>query len=85
MTSTSKIEKRKADPADIEIEKKETTWVITLEEDPETGELIMPLPAELLESQDWKIGDTLVWNEDPETGSYTLSKSKNNEQDIKES
>ena len=40
----------------------ETSWIIGLEEDPETGDLILPLPDELLESQGWKIGDTLVWD-----------------------
>ena len=33
-----------------------TSWIIGLEEDPETGDLILPLPDELLESQGWKIG-----------------------------
>jgi hypothetical protein len=58
--NTSKI-----DPAtDIsKIERtSETTWVITLEEDPETGDLIMPLPDELLAAQGWKIGDELTWD-----------------------
>ena len=50
----------------------ETTWIITLEEDPETGDLIMPLPDELLATQNWAIGDTLVWN--VENGAATLTK-----------
>lgn len=52
----------------------ETTWIITLEEDPETGELIMPLPAEVLEMQGWQIGDLLTWSVD-ESGSIILKKS----------
>lgn len=40
----------------------ETAWIISLEEDPDTGDMILPLPDELLESQGWKIGDTLVWD-----------------------
>lgn len=57
------------------IEKKnETTWVITLEEDPDTGDLVMPLPDELLKSQGWNIGDILTWDVDSKTGSVTLSK-----------
>lgn len=52
----------------------ETTWVIALEEDPETGDLIMPLPEGLLESQGWTIGDTLVWDIDEKNGSATLTK-----------
>lgn len=40
----------------------ETSWIINLEEDPETGDLILPLPNELLATQNWQIGDTLVWD-----------------------
>ncbi len=52
----------------------ETTWIITLEEDPETGDLIMPLPDKLLEAQGWKIGDTLTWDVNDQTGTATLTK-----------
>ena len=52
----------------------ETTWIITLEEDPVTGDLIMPLPNELLESQGWKIGDTLIWDFEPNTNAAILKK-----------
>ena len=65
------------DPSDTQqqIERKsETTWIITLEEDPETGDLIMPLPEELLASQGWKIGDTLTWDFDNDSQTATLSK-----------
>ena len=65
------------DPSKLQpnIEKKsETTWVISLEEDPETGDLVMPLPDELLETQGWKIGDTLVWDFDQKTQTATLTK-----------
>lgn len=68
---------KKIDPSSFNpvIEKKsETTWVITLEEDPETGDLIMPLPEELLASQGWKIGDTLTWDFDNDSQTATLSK-----------
>lgn len=50
----------------------ETTWIVELEEDPDTGDLIMQLPTELLESQGWAVGDTLVWDFDD--GSATLTK-----------
>jgi len=36
-----------------------TSWTVTLEEDPETGELIMPLPPDLLNQVGWDFGDTL--------------------------
>ena len=49
------------------------SWTITLEDDPETGDLIMPLSDEILESAGWKEGDTLEWI-DNENGSWTLRK-----------
>lgn len=52
------------------------TWTITVEEDPETGELVLPLPADLLVMQGWIEGDTLEWH-DNEDGSWTLTKVDN--------
>lgn len=52
----------------------ETTWIITLEEDPETGDLVMPLPNELLKDNGWEIGDTLEWTVDEATQTATLVK-----------
>jgi bifunctional DNA-binding transcriptional regulator/antitoxin component of YhaV-PrlF toxin-antitoxin module len=49
------------------------SWTISLEEDPETGDLIMPLSDEILESAGWKEGDTLQWI-DNEDGSWILRK-----------
>jgi hypothetical protein len=51
----------------------ETRWIIQLEEDPDTGDLVMPLPAELMTAQGWAIGDTLTWNIDDE-GTVTIAK-----------
>ena len=49
-------------------------WTITLEEaDDGSGDLIMPLPPELLESAGWKEGDELVWS-DNKDGSWSLNK-----------
>ncbi len=70
---------KKIDPSSIEpkVQKKsDTVWIIELEEDPDTGDLIMPLPGELLEAQGWKIGDTLNWSVDEETRTATLVKKK---------
>lgn len=50
-------------------------WEITLQEDPETGELILPLPKELLDLQGWQEGDDLEWIDNGD-GSWSLSKSK---------
>jgi hypothetical protein len=49
------------------------SWTITLEEDPETGDLIMPIPQEVLELQKWSEGDTLEWV-DLNNGSWQLKK-----------
>jgi hypothetical protein len=53
-------------------------WVITVEKDEETGDLILPLPQDLLESKGWKTGDVLVWK-DLGNGSWELSKKENEE------
>ena len=48
-------------------------WIVTVEEDPETGELILPLPEDMLKLQEWVEGDTLEWI-DNEDGSWSLQK-----------
>ena len=48
-------------------------WTIKPEEDPETGDLILTLPPELLEQVGWKCGDVLVWKEG-KSGTFILSK-----------
>jgi hypothetical protein len=48
-------------------------WTVTLEEDPETKELIMPFPPELLATMGWGYGDVLIWKES-DYGSFILSK-----------
>ena len=54
----------------------ETHWIVELEEDPETGDLMMPLPPEMLKALGWKIGDDLTWKID-ESGEISLTKSVN--------
>ena len=49
------------------------SWTITLQDDPETGDLIMPLSDEILESAGWGEGDTLEWI-DNENGTWSLRK-----------
>jgi hypothetical protein len=53
-----------------------TSWELTVEEDPETGELVLQLPEEFLNVQGWKEGDELNWT-DNKDGSWTLSKIDN--------
>lgn len=51
-----------------------TKWTVTLEETEDgSGDLIMPIPQDLLDQIGWVEGDTLKWNEN-ETGVWTLSK-----------
>jgi len=49
-------------------------WTVTLEEDPETKDLIMPIPVELLGQMGWDDGDILLWEEMPDGGSFRLTK-----------
>ena len=50
-----------------------SSWIVTVEEDPETGDLILPLSDEILGGTGWKTGDTLEWI-DNKNGSWTLRK-----------
>ena len=49
------------------------TWTISLEEDPETGDLILPLNDDILEQTGWKTGDSIDWI-DNKDGSWTMKK-----------
>lgn len=40
-----------------------TQWSIKLEEDPATGDLVMPFPPDLLAQVGWDFGDVLIWEE----------------------
>lgn len=51
------------------------SWTVTIEEDPETGELILPFSNEILEELGWKEGDVLEWV-DNKDGSWSLVKKK---------
>ena len=53
---------------------KDTRWIVELEEDPETGDLVMPFPPALIEALGWKIGDTLTWEPGEDKESYKLTK-----------
>jgi antitoxin component of MazEF toxin-antitoxin module len=58
-----------------------TTYTVILEEDPATGDLIMPIPAELLAEANWYEGDTLEWSIQ-ENGQIILHKKDTNENSI---
>jgi bifunctional DNA-binding transcriptional regulator/antitoxin component of YhaV-PrlF toxin-antitoxin module len=51
------------------------SWTVTIEEDKETGELILPFNDEILKQLKWKEGDTLEWV-DNKDGSWSLVKKK---------
>lgn len=50
-----------------------TSWTVSLEEDPATGDMIIPIPQDLLDFKNWSVGDTLKWI-DNQNGSWTLEK-----------
>ena len=50
-----------------------TSWTIEVEEDPETGDIVLPFPPELLEMNGWKEGDTLEWIDNGD-GSWSIQK-----------
>jgi len=53
-----------------------TTWTVTVEEAEDgSGDLVLPLPQELLDIQGWKEGDTLEWEQESD-GSWIISKVK---------
>ena len=49
------------------------TWTIKLEEDKDTGDLILPLSEEIMKEAGWKIGDKLRWI-DMKDGSWMLQR-----------
>ena len=49
------------------------SYIVTLEKDPETGDLILPLPEKLLKETGWKTGDTLDWNDNGD-GTFSMTK-----------
>ncbi len=52
------------------------TWTVTLEEDPTTGELILPFTNEMLKAVDWVEGDVIEWLNNKD-GSWSLVKQSN--------
>ena len=52
------------------------SWTVTLEEDPETGDLILPFTNEMLVAVGWTEGDQIEWINNKD-GSYSLVKVPN--------
>jgi len=40
-----------------------TKYTVIVEQDPDTGELILPIPDKLLAEMGWNEGDELIWEE----------------------
>jgi hypothetical protein len=49
------------------------TWTLTIEEDPDTKELVLPFTQEILNTVGWKEGDVIVWKKN-DNGTWTLKK-----------
>lgn len=54
---------------------KQTKWTLEIQEDPETGELILEFPDDVFEGTGWQIGDSIKWIDNGD-GSWTLRKSE---------
>jgi hypothetical protein len=50
-------------------------WIVTIEEDPETGDAILPFPPEMLKQVGWKEGDELDWIDNSD-GTWSIQKKK---------
>jgi hypothetical protein len=76
MGKKSKKIETKIEPSNLEpgwVKTGDTSWVATLQKDTDTGDLILPLPDEVMESNGYKIGDVLNWK-DNKDGSYSITK-----------
>jgi hypothetical protein len=49
------------------------SWEVMTQEDSNTGDLILPIPPELLSRLGWKEGDQLEWKQDT-NGSWILTR-----------
>ena len=54
------------------------SYIVTIEKDPETGDLILPLPDKLLKEAGWKTGDTLDWKDNGD-GTFSMTKKETEE------
>lgn len=53
----------------------EFQFEVILAEDPDTGDLILPIPPELMSQMGWKEGDNLDFNQD-DKGRWIISKAE---------
>jgi len=48
------------------------TWIVTLEEDPETNDLILPFPQDMLDQLGWQTDDVLDFQLSENSSSATI-------------
>lgn len=48
--------------------------IVTLETDPETGELVLPIPQEILDELGWQLGDIISFTQNDDKISWQLTK-----------
>lgn len=53
---------RAGDSIDPRAQGEERKWTVTLTEDPETGELILPIPDAVMDLLGVEVGDELGWD-----------------------
>ena len=58
------------------IHERSKSYTVTVQEDENTGDLLLPFTPEILDEVGWKIGDSVDWK-DNHDGSFTLSKVDN--------
>jgi hypothetical protein len=51
----------------------DVSYEVITQEDPDTGDLLLPLPQELLDKMGWREGDQIEWKIDTQ-GRWVLSK-----------
>jgi hypothetical protein len=49
------------------------SWILDVQEDPDTGDAIIQFPEDFLETTGWKEGDLIEWV-DNKDGSWTMVK-----------
>ena len=50
-----------------------TSWTLEFELDPDTGDIVLPIPPDLLANLGWTEGTELIWTDNGD-GSWSLSK-----------
>ena len=74
----NKVFTEKENEIGLESQMENKSWIVTIETDPETGDLILPLNDDILKETNWQIGDTIQWD-DNQDGTWTMKKKIDNE------